>query len=217
MKGAPHAAATPAGPVFPDPEGGGAGRLRRVTEAELVAFAHDQRETEQEARRGRNRPCARRPIVPIVTPEGSFRPSERSDAGRSRRKGRFLPQPARFGRCRRAGGRERPDGRELQGHRPEAHSDVGFAVVLLTPTTWNARKVTRRNRARQNVILELGYFVGRLSCERVCVLRPGDVEIPSDFGGVVYEPFDPSGGWKSKLAKELEAAEYAIDWAKVQS
>jgi predicted nucleotide-binding protein len=84
-------------------------------------------------------------------------------------------------------------------------------------TTWSARKVTRQNRARQNVILELGYFVGRLSRERVCVLRPGDVEIPSDFGGVVYEPFDPSGGWKSKLAKELEAAEYAIDWAKVQS
>jgi predicted nucleotide-binding protein len=100
----------------------------------------------------------------------------------------------------------------------EAHGDVGFAVVLLTPDDEGCTKGdTLRPRARQNVILELGYFVGRLGRERVSVLRRGEVEIPSDFGGVVYEPFDPSGGWKSKLAKELEAAEYAIDWAKVHS
>ena len=92
----------------------------------------------------------------------------------------------------------------------EAHGDVGFAVVLLTPDDEGCTKGdTLRPRARQNVILELGYFVGRLGRERVSVLRRGEVEIPSDFGGVVYEPFDPSRGWKSKLAKELEAAEDA--------
>jgi predicted nucleotide-binding protein len=98
----------------------------------------------------------------------------------------------------------------------EAHGDVGFAVVLLTPDDEGCKKgETPKPRARQNVVLELGYFVGRLGRDRVCVLRRGDVEIPSDFGGVVYEPFDDGGGWKSKLAGELEAAEYAIDWSKV--
>ncbi len=46
-------------------------------------------------------------------------------------------------------------------------------------------------------------------------LRRGQVEIPSDFGGVVYETFDASGGWKSALGRELEAAGFEVDWNKV--
>jgi hypothetical protein len=38
------------------------------------------------------------------------------------------------------------------------------------------------------------------------------LELPSDFGGVVYEPFDTAGAWKQKLGQEIEAAEYTIDW-----
>jgi hypothetical protein len=76
----------------------------------------------------------------------------------------------------------------------EAHGDVGFAVVLLTPDDEGCTKGEEPGpRARQNVILELGYFIGRLGRERVCALKRGEVEIPSDFGGVVYEPFDSSG------------------------
>jgi predicted nucleotide-binding protein len=67
------------------------------------------------------------------------------------------------------------------------------------------------------VVLELGYFVGRLGRDRVCALGRGDVEIPSDFDGVVYETYDDHGAWKSKLAKELEAAEFKFDWAKVHA
>jgi predicted nucleotide-binding protein len=96
------------------------------------------------------------------------------------------------------------------------HGEVGFAVVLLTPDDEGNRKgEPPRPRARQNVILELGYFIGRLGRDRVCALKRGEVEIPSDFDGVVYEPFDEFGGWRSKLAKELDAAEYTIDWARV--
>ena len=77
----------------------------------------------------------------------------------------------------------------------EAHGDVGFAVVLLTPDDEGCEKGgTPRPRARQNVVLELGYFLGRLHRAHVCPLKRGDVEIPSDFEGVVYVPFDNSDG-----------------------
>jgi predicted nucleotide-binding protein len=95
----------------------------------------------------------------------------------------------------------------------EAHGDVGFAVVLLTPDDEGcAKDGTPAPRARQNVLLELGYFIGRLGRNRVCALKRGEVELPSDFGGVVYEVFDATGGWKQKLGRELEAVGYAIDW-----
>jgi predicted nucleotide-binding protein len=98
-----------------------------------------------------------------------------------------------------------------------AHSEVGFAVVLLTPDDEGNKKgePPARPRARQNVILELGYFLCRLGRERVCALKRGEVQIPSDYDGVVYETFDEFGGWKSKLARELSAAGYNIDWTKV--
>jgi predicted nucleotide-binding protein len=71
-------------------------------------------------------------------------------------------------------------------------------------------------RARQNVIFELGYFVGRLGRGRACLLRKGDIEIPSDLFGVIYTDFDhPAEGWKVKLARELKAARFKFDADKV--
>ena len=100
----------------------------------------------------------------------------------------------------------------------EAQGDVGFAVVLLTPDDHGCKVGgAPRARARQNVILELGYFIGRLGRSKVCALKRGDVETPSDFDGVVYETFDEHGGWRSKLAKELAEAGFTIDWAKVHA
>jgi predicted nucleotide-binding protein len=105
------------------------------------------------------------------------------------------------------------------------HTLIGFksatnlralpAVVLLTPDDEGCVKGgTPVPRARQNVVLELGYFVGRLGRDRVCALKRGEVEIPSDFGGVVYEPFDDAGGWRQALGRELQDAGFAIDWNK---
>ena len=95
----------------------------------------------------------------------------------------------------------------------EAHGDVGFAVVLLTPDDEGAIKGgTPAPRARQNVVLELGYFIGRLGRTHVCALKRGDLEIPSDFAGVVYETFDNGNGWKQALARELQGAGFHIDW-----
>ncbi|HGY1008883.1 TPA: TIR domain-containing protein [Aeromonas salmonicida] len=97
-----------------------------------------------------------------------------------------------------------------------AHGDVGFAVVLLTPDDEGCAKGgVQEPRARQNVLLELGYFIGRLGREKVCALKRGILEIPSDFAGVVWEEMDSNGGWKTALARELAAAGHNIDWNKV--
>jgi len=92
---------------------------------------------------------------------------------------------------------------------------VAFAVVLLTPDdegrSWTPDDAELQPRARQNVILELGYFMGRLGRTRVCALYKGGVELPSDYQGVLYVELDPAGGWKVTLANELVQAGLRID------
>lgn len=98
----------------------------------------------------------------------------------------------------------------------EAHDDVGFAIVLLTPDDVGGKVGDLpRPRARQNVLLELGYFIAKLGRKRVCTLAKGDLEIPTDFAGVVWEPLDDAGAWKTALARELKATGYHIDWNQV--
>jgi len=77
----------------------------------------------------------------------------------------------------------------------ESFSGVRFAVILLTPddvgTTKAAFAEGKRpnDRARQNVIFEHGFFVGKLGRGCVCALVKGDVEVPSDLDGVLYLNF----------------------------
>jgi len=100
----------------------------------------------------------------------------------------------------------------------EKHSlDVGFAIALLTPDDVGNSRVNEKNltyRARQNVILELGYFIGKLGRKRVCALLGKDVEIPSDYSGILYIPLEEET-WKFNLAKELKNAGFKIDMNKV--
>lgn len=94
----------------------------------------------------------------------------------------------------------------------EEHGDVAFAVVLLTPDDEGRPKGGElKPRARQNVLLELGYFLGRLGRKNMCALKRGDVEIPSDFAGVVWTDMDASGAWRLTLARELKAASFDVD------
>jgi predicted nucleotide-binding protein len=95
------------------------------------------------------------------------------------------------------------------------YSDVGFVVVLLTGDDIGGPSGTAssdlNHRARQNVIFELGFFLGKYPPERVCVLYEKDVEPPSDFHGIGYVPYDASEGWKTKLAREISASGIEID------
>ena len=97
----------------------------------------------------------------------------------------------------------------------ERDADVGFAVILLSPDDIGYPKSSdpkdAQHRARQNVILELGYFVGRLGRSKVVALKRDNLEVPSDLGGVVYTQFDVSGNWRFEIVRELKAAGYEVD------
>ena len=96
----------------------------------------------------------------------------------------------------------------------EEYAQVGFAVVLLTPDDEGGSRgqsTDPQPRARQNVILELGFFLGKLGRRRTCALRKEDVEIPSDYDGVLYIPMDDQGAWELKLLRELKEGGFDVD------
>jgi predicted nucleotide-binding protein len=96
-----------------------------------------------------------------------------------------------------------------------AHSDVGFAVVLMTADDLGGPAAAplpeQRFRARQNVLFELGYFLGKLGRGKVTVLHRPEVEIPSDYSGVLFIPLDEAGAWRLLLARELKTAGLPLD------
>ena len=69
-----------------------------------------------------------------------------------------------------------------------------FAFILMTPDdrTIGITGTESLWRARQNVIMELGWFMAHLGRERVVILFNGRLEIPSDILGVVYVEFNNS-------------------------
>jgi predicted nucleotide-binding protein len=94
----------------------------------------------------------------------------------------------------------------------EEHSDVPFAVVLLTPDDVGHSSKGDNNthhRARQNVVFELGYFIGKLGRNRVCALHKSSLELPSDYSGILYVAMESS--WKFELAKELKQVFPCVD------
>jgi len=95
------------------------------------------------------------------------------------------------------------------------YSDVAFAVVLLTGDDVGGRceDANLQPRARQNVILELGFFLGKLGRDRVCALYEDGVEIPSDYAGVAFVPL-AGGAWRLELAREMKAARLPVDMNK---
>ena len=95
---------------------------------------------------------------------------------------------------------------------------AGFAIILLTPDDIGTSKDKPddfKPRARQNVILELGYFLRGLGRERVCVLYKEGVERPSDIHGILYVLMDDFDGWQKKLGQEMQAAGLPVDLNKL--
>lgn len=114
---------------------------------------------------------------------------------------------------------DRPNrGRTLISKFREEADGVGFAVVLMTPDDCGGLKNgPKKARARQNVVFELGFFIGKLGAERVCALVEGDLEKPSDFDAVVYIEYGERTPWRIDLARELTHAGIQFDHAKVFS
>lgn len=110
---------------------------------------------------------------------------------------------------------EQPDQGRTLIEKFEDHADaIGYAVVLLTGDDEGRKAGSEADlvpRARQNVILELGFFFGALGRGRVAMLYTPDVELPSDVAGILYLPLDSGGAWKMKLAREMRAAGVPVD------
>jgi predicted nucleotide-binding protein len=95
----------------------------------------------------------------------------------------------------------------------EDYSDVGYAIAIMTPDdTGSSVKYPNMimKRARQNVIFELGYFLGKLGRKNIVSLVSGEIEMPTDYSGVLYIQIDDSNDWKSSLIKELESVGYKV-------
>ncbi|MFY9822935.1 MAG: TIR domain-containing protein [Thermoanaerobaculia bacterium] len=102
----------------------------------------------------------------------------------------------------------------------EDYSDVAFSIVLLTPDDIGGTNLNDLTpRARQNVIFELGYFFAKLGRRKVVALskKKGDqkIEVPSNYSGILYLEMDPTRGWKMRLAEEMAAAGFEIDFNQV--
>lgn len=103
---------------------------------------------------------------------------------------------------------EQPDkGRNIIDKLIEESKDSNYAIGLLTPDDTS----NGMTRARQNVILEIGYFLGKLGKERVRMLVKDNIEMPSDLTGILYEKHDPAGAWKTKILKEMMAVGIYVD------
>lgn len=116
----------------------------------------------------------------------------------------------------------------------EKYSDVNYAFIILTPDDVGGtlegfesalsgvmeERIDLEDiygdfmyhRARQNVVLEFGYFIGKLGRERVCCLYKGDIELPSDMQGIVYIQFkDSINECHDKIIRELKLVGYKIN------
>jgi predicted nucleotide-binding protein len=94
-----------------------------------------------------------------------------------------------------------PDGGLTLIEKFERYSEVGFAIILLTPDDFGypkseAGKIDEEKlieiRARQNVIFEWGFFVGKLGRKNVCCIYKEGISLPSDMHGLIYKPVKKS-------------------------
>lgn len=100
----------------------------------------------------------------------------------------------------------------------EENTNVGFGIVLYTPCDLGAsqkQKDQLKARARQNVIFEHGYLIGKIGRKNVCALIKGDVETPNDISGVVYIKMDEADSWKYAVGKEMKSCGYDVDLNKI--
>jgi predicted nucleotide-binding protein len=111
---------------------------------------------------------------------------------------------------------EQPDkGKTIIEKFEDCSEDSLFAIVLLSPDDKGCEAKnfpeSAKLRTRQNVILELGYFIRKLGRNNVLVFfkEDNDFELPSDILGILFTPFD--NGWEMKMVKELKSSGYNVD------
>jgi predicted nucleotide-binding protein len=108
---------------------------------------------------------------------------------------------------------EQPDrGRTIIEKFEDHAAQAACAIVLLTGDDIGGVKGgSSQPRGRQNVVLELGFFLGKLGRERVLILHESEVELPSDLSGVLYIALDAAGAWRNAVAREMQAVGLAVE------
>src|SRR5690606_6597106 len=94
----------------------------------------------------------------------------------------------------------------------EKYHNVSFGIILYTTCDLGSKKGEEsklKSRARQNVVFEHGFLIGKIGRKNVCALVKDGVETPNDISGVVY--ISLKGEWKLHLAKELRNSGYKVD------
>ena len=92
-------------------------------------------------------------------------------------------------------GQEFTAGQTLPEKFEQLATEADAAIALCTPddlASTMAEIDLTRERARQNVWVEVGWFWGRLGRKRILLLVRGDVEIPSDLDGIEYYKYSKS-------------------------
>ena len=107
---------------------------------------------------------------------------------------------------------EQPNGGKTIIEKFQDYSDVAFAIILYS---LDDEMKTGKMRARQNVIFEHGFFIGKLGRNRAVglVKEVHNIELPSDLHGVVYIPFN--NNWELDIAKEMKYSGLEIDLNKI--
>lgn len=96
----------------------------------------------------------------------------------------------------------------------EENSDVSGAICLFTADDLGRAKsiLNEQSRARQNVVFETGYFMGKLGRDHVVIIAENGLELPSDMQGIVYTE---KNNWEVEVLKNLKAMGYTIDFNKL--
>ena len=108
---------------------------------------------------------------------------------------------------------EQPNNGQTIIEKIECYNDADAAICLLTADDigYEKNSTQKNRRARQNVILETGYFIGKLSRKKVIIVAENDLELPSDLQGIVYINKHNDNSWKLSVLKELKSIGYNID------
>ena len=92
----------------------------------------------------------------------------------------------------------------------EAYSEgVDAAICLFTP---DDEMKDGSKRARENVVLETGYFIGKIGREKTIVIAADGVMNLSDLKGIVYVS---DKNWELDVLKELREIGYSVDFNKL--
>jgi predicted nucleotide-binding protein len=98
----------------------------------------------------------------------------------------------------------------------------GCGIVLLTPDDMGYAQLDgaekTQPRARQNVVLEMGMLMAAVGRRNTIILKKGNLEVPSDAGGLLYLNFQRHvKEVVPRLAERLQAAGFSIEARRIIS